>query len=227
MTTLVSIAQGGDLSSHKGLSDWIELRRQLQNFKSIITPSGKETWAASRGHDDLVIATAMAAWVLKGSGQPGANMYEYARRLAGAMPRDTFCLAVDFGQSVDPCALVAMSKTAFPDEAESFEPVPPMQPESTVSGEGYVGSEQWALDLDTEQKRAVVGSSPSGPLATGFVAAPRQFAYRPQRGSLEWQRVEDENMRYRRLLNGRRASPEEREEHENNLKTIREAHDAV
>jgi hypothetical protein len=67
VTTLVSVAQGGDLSTHSQLTDWPELRRQLQNFKAIITPSGKESWAASSGHDDLVITAAMAVWVLKGS----------------------------------------------------------------------------------------------------------------------------------------------------------------
>jgi hypothetical protein len=64
VTKLVSIAQGGDLEVHGDLPDWLELRRQLQNFRALITPGGRETWAASRGHDDLVIAVALATWFL-------------------------------------------------------------------------------------------------------------------------------------------------------------------
>jgi len=109
VTKLVSIAQGGDLVVHGDIPDWPELRRQLQNFRSLITPTGRETWAAARGHDDLVIAVAMAAWLLEGGNAPGWNIAEYYRRAAGAAP-ETFCLAVDFGQSIDPCAICAMGR---------------------------------------------------------------------------------------------------------------------
>ena len=102
-----------------------------------------------------------------------------------------------------------------------------MQPESTVDGADYVGSDQWFRDQDEQQKRAIEGVPLSGPLAVNFAPQQRSHRFQPTPGSLEWQRIADERRRYQVMLNGRRPTAEERAEHESNLKTIREAHQAV
>jgi hypothetical protein len=230
VTKLVSVAQAGDLRVHDELSDWPELRRQLQNFKSLITPSGRETWAASRGHDDLVIATAMAVWYLEGSGAPGANLFELYRRAAGAAP-STYVLAVDFGQSVDPCAIAAVARIPAPaGDEEKFatveagirsEPHAAGNPESEVDDTGYVGSEQWFRDRDTAQKSAVDGASLTGPLRVSFSPTPQAYRFDPQPGSLEWQRLEDERRRYQVEINGAVPTPEQAAEHQRRTAEIR------
>jgi hypothetical protein len=81
------------------------LRRELQNFRPEITPSGRETWnAASGSHDDLIIATALCSWYLQGGmsgwGAPSPFLAAVAAGLgarAAEMITETFCVGVDLG----------------------------------------------------------------------------------------------------------------------------------
>ena len=108
-------------------------------------------------------------------------------------------------------------------EDRHFEPV--AQPESTVDGSHYVGSEGWFRDQDEQQKRAVAGAPGTGPLAlTPTVRPVRRRRDEPQPGCAEWFELEREKARFAGRLNGRDATAAEAAEHENNLKTIREKH---
>jgi hypothetical protein len=218
------------------LKDWPALKHEMEIFRPEVTPSGRETWNAARsGHDDLLTAAALCAWYAQQDDMHSWGFYELARTRAHR-PEDThedFVCAVDIGQSSDPTALAVMSRLDGEDPRRDrfFEPVePPAQPESTVDGSGYVGSETWFRDTDEMQKRAAAeGGQPlSGPLALNF-SSPRKSRYRdePQPGCLEHIELEAERSRYRSLLSGRDPTPEEQTEHEANLKTIREAHHAV
>lgn len=87
LTGLLSICYRGELEIGKGLHDYIELRRQLQNIGTMATDSGSgETWRARRGHDDLVIAVSMAVWYLENPG-PNMGIWELYRREARPRPR--------------------------------------------------------------------------------------------------------------------------------------------
>jgi hypothetical protein len=185
VTKLVSIAQGGDLEVHGDLPDWPELRRQLQNFRALITPGGRETWAAARGHDDLVIATAMAVWFLEGRNSPGFGLFESVRLAAGGAP-ETFCLAVDFGQSVDPCAICAMARLPAIDRPnrEKFEPV---LPTVSVDPEAPDNRTEWRKRFDDMAARQTpdhpdVGTAGETVHINGRLCKPTYAV-----GSAEWQ----------------------------------------
>jgi hypothetical protein len=77
LTGLLSICHRDELELSERLRDYVELRRQLQNIGTMATDSGTgETWRARRGHDDLVIAVAMAVWYLENQG-PNFASWEY------------------------------------------------------------------------------------------------------------------------------------------------------
>ena len=113
LTGLLSLCYRGELEISKRLRDYVEFRRQLQNIGTMATDAGTgETWRARRGHDDLVIAVSMGGWYLENQG-PNFASWEYFRRQAG-VPLQSYCVAVDFGQSVDNCAICVMSRTSAP-----------------------------------------------------------------------------------------------------------------
>ena len=113
LTGLLSMCYRGELEIAKSLPDYSELRRQLQNIGTMATDSGTgETWRARRGHDDLVISVSMAGLYLENPG-PNMGFWELCRRQAGA-PLENYCVAVDFGQSVDNCAICVMSRSSAP-----------------------------------------------------------------------------------------------------------------
>jgi hypothetical protein len=178
LTGLLSICYRDELKISKGLRDYAEFRRQLQNIGTMATDSGSgETWRARRGHDDLVIAVSMAAWHLE---NPGPNMaiLEFYRRRAG-VPLENYCVAVDFGQSVDNCAICVMSRTSAPaPEPGAVEPVEPapggaiadlpapiQQPESTAPPPD-LASPEWQHEVAEGQKALLrrQGFSSGGPL---------------------------------------------------------------
>jgi hypothetical protein len=177
LTGLLSICYRGELEISKRLRDYVEFRRQLQNIGTMATDSGTgETWRARRGHDDLVIAGSMAVWHLE---NPGPNMasWELYRRRAG-VPLQNYCVAVDFGQSVDNCAICVMSRTSAPvPETGAVEPVKPptggaivvpapiQQPESTARPP-VLGSPEWQHEVAEGQKALLrrQGFSSGGPL---------------------------------------------------------------
>ena len=152
-----------------------------------------ETWRARRGHDDLVIAVSMADWCLENPG-PNMGLWEFYRRLAG-VPLENYCVAVDFGQSVDNCAICVMSRSSAPEpETGAVEPVEPprggivdlptpiQQPESTAPPPA-LGSPEWQHEVAEGQKALLRGQgfSSSGPLkaiATFPRVLPRRMAVR-------------------------------------------------
>jgi hypothetical protein len=178
LTGLLSICYRNELEIGKSLRDYTELRRQLQNIGTMATDSGTgETWRARRGHDDLVIAVSMAVWYLENPG-PNMGIWEFYRRRAGA-PLENYCVAVDFGQTVDNCAICVMSRSSatasVPGAAEPGElptggaiadrPAPIQQPESTAPPPD-LASPEWQHEVAEAQKAFVrrQGFSSSGPL---------------------------------------------------------------
>ena len=168
LTGLLSICYRGELEIGKGLHDYIELRRQLQNIGTMATDSGSgETWRARRGHDDLVIAVSMAVWYLENP-VPDMAIWELARRQAG-VPLENYCVAVDFGQSVDNCAICVMSRTSAPAlEPGAVEPTarPP-----------DLGSAEWQHQVAEGQKALLrrQGFSSGGPLKATPTFSPSQW----------------------------------------------------
>jgi hypothetical protein len=178
LTGLLSISYRGELQISKRLRDYAEFRRQLQNIGTMATDSGAgETWRARRGHDDLAIAVSMAVWHLENPG-PNMEILEFYRRQAG-VPLENYCVAVDFGQSVDNCAICVMSRTSAPapepGAAQPVEsatggasvdlPAPIQQPESTARPPD-LGSPEWQHQV-SEGQRALLrrqGFSSGGPL---------------------------------------------------------------
>ena len=168
LTGLLSICYRGELEIAKGLRDYIELRRQLQNIGTMATGSGSgETWRARRGHDDLVIAVSMAVWHLENPG-PNMGLWELARRQAG-VPLENYCVAVDFGQSVDNCAICVMSRTSAPaPEPGAVEPTAPPP---------ALGSPEWQHQVAEGQKALLrrQGFSSGGPLKATATFSPSQW----------------------------------------------------
>ena len=156
LTGLLSICYRCEIEIGKGLRDYIELRRQLQNIGTMATDSGSgETWRARRGHDDLVIAVSMAVWYLENPG-PNMGFWELCRREAG-VPLENYCVAVDFGQSVDNCAICVMSRTSAPALEPAVEPAERTAP---------LGSPEWQHEVAEGQKALLrrQGFSSGGPL---------------------------------------------------------------
>src|SRR5215472_12430465 len=178
LTGLLSICHRDELEISRRLRDYVELRRQLQNIGTMATDAGTgETWRARRGHDDLAIAVAMPVWYLENPG-PNMGIWELYRRQAG-VSLENYCVAVDFGQSVDNCAICVMSRTSAPvPETGAVEPVKPptggaivdlptptQQPGSTAPPPA-LGSPEWQHEVAEGQKALLraQGSSSSGPL---------------------------------------------------------------
>jgi len=178
LTGLVSICHRGELEISKRLPDYVELRRQLQNIGTMATDAGTgETWRARRGHDDLVSAVSMAVCYLENPG-PNMGIWELYRRQAG-VPLENYCVAVDFGQSVDNCAICVMSRTSAPvPETGAVEPVEPprgggivdlptpIQQPGSAAPPPALGSPEYQHEVAEGQKTLVRGQgfSSSGPL---------------------------------------------------------------
>jgi len=178
LTGLLSSCYRDELEMSKGLRDYPELRRQLQNIGTMATDSGMgETWRARRGHDDLVIAVAMAVWYLENPGSFWQIMELYRRRAGVRL--ENYCVAVDFGQSVDNCAICVMSRSSAPaSEPVAIQPVAPptggaivdlpapiQQPESTAPPPD-LASPEWQHQVAEGQKALLrrQGFSSGGPL---------------------------------------------------------------
>src|SRR5215468_10546065 len=169
LTGLLSICYRGELEISKSLRDYLELRRQLQNIGTMATDSGSgETWRARRGHDDLVIALSMAVWYLENPG-PNMGFWELCRREAG-VPLENYCVAVDFGQSVDNCAICVMSRTSAP----ALEPGAVEPAERTAP----LGSPEWQHEVAESQKALLrrQGFSSGGPLKATATFSPSSTA---------------------------------------------------
>ena len=124
VSRLVALVHSGELVVHKSLTDWPVLRRELLNFATEVTPSGQITWNAAGGaHDDLVIATALAAWRLEGKDMPSFGIFELYRRqafeIAGLTTPPRAVVGVDIGQSRDPTAICVMYRIDQPTRDEA------------------------------------------------------------------------------------------------------------
>jgi hypothetical protein len=123
VSKLVAVVHAGELLVHEELSDWPALKRELMNFRPEVTTAGRETWNARSGtHDDLVIATALCAWLLQGGESYSGLLQHYAQACGGASVSERWCVGVDLGQSVDPTAICVMSRIDRPSAADMTEP---------------------------------------------------------------------------------------------------------
>ena len=119
VSKLVAKVHAGELTVHRGLSDWPALKRQLLNFRAGVTPAGQETWNARSGeHGDLVIATALRVWGLGDDAVPYGGLMRYYAMQAGQLGAERFAVGVDLGQSVDPTAICVMSRIDNPSQAD-------------------------------------------------------------------------------------------------------------
>ena len=89
------------------------------NSVGVVTPAGQITWNAAAGaHDDLVIATALAAWRLEGKDTPSFGIFELYRQRAfestGVTAPPRAVVGVDIGQSRDPTAICVMYRIDQP-----------------------------------------------------------------------------------------------------------------
>ena len=96
---------------------------------------------------------------------PGPNMgiWELYRRWAGA-PLENYCVAVDFGHSVDNCAICVMSRSSAPvPETGAVEPV---EPRESTAPPPALGSPEWQHQVAEGQKALLraQGFGSSGPL---------------------------------------------------------------
>jgi hypothetical protein len=119
VSRLVALVHSGELVVHKQIKDWPILRRELLNFRTEVTPGGQTTWNAIPGaHDDLVIAVALASFMLEGRDIPSFGAFEYARQRAfeinGMAAPERYAMGVDIGQARDPTAICVMSRVDYP-----------------------------------------------------------------------------------------------------------------
>jgi hypothetical protein len=118
----------GRLKIHKEIPDAPVLVRELQDYRTEFTPSGQLTYnARSSAHDDLLLATALAAFVAYGGHFPSAGIFEMYRKDAAALSgvtQDKEVVAVDLGQSRDPTAICVLRKTELPAAAAPPDPEP-------------------------------------------------------------------------------------------------------
>jgi hypothetical protein len=194
VSKLVALVHSGNLAVHGSLKDWPALKHEMEIFRPEVTPSGREIWNTARsGHDDLLTAAALCAWYAQQDHMSNWGFYELARMRA-QRPEDThedFVCAVDTGQSSDPTAIAVMSRLDGEDPRgdRHFEPVLPMQPESTAAADGYVGSSEWFRDTDEMQKRSAIegtGRGHTGALALKAGPARRyRYVDPPQPGNAE------------------------------------------
>lgn len=171
LTGLLSISYRGELEISKGLRDYTEFRRQLQNIGTMATDSGAgETWRARRGHDDLAIAVSMAVWHLE---NPGPNMV--IGNFIGAWPARRLMIIVSPSISVRasttvPSASCPVPRRRYQSPAPSNpwnhrRPAPIQQPESTAPPPD-LASPEWQHEIAEAQKAFVRrhGFSSTGPL---------------------------------------------------------------
>jgi hypothetical protein len=88
--------------------------------------AGHPTFNARAGnHDDLLLATGLAAWYLEGAGRPGQGLFDYYEQRAGRRDgAERYVVVVDLGQSAHPTAVAVMSRCERPGAAdEAFEAV--------------------------------------------------------------------------------------------------------
>ena len=92
--------------------------KELRDYRASYTEAGNLTFNARTGrHDDILLATAIAAWMLADGGMPNAGIFELARQMFEG-DREHYCVGVDLGQSQDPTAICVMSKIYRPCEAD-------------------------------------------------------------------------------------------------------------
>jgi hypothetical protein len=59
---LAILLESGNLLIEPRLPESAALRRELQNLRWQISPSGRDTFSGGREHDDLVMAVALGIW---------------------------------------------------------------------------------------------------------------------------------------------------------------------
>jgi hypothetical protein len=84
VSRLTVLFHEGRLKVHKDLPEGRVLAEELRNFRAAYTEHGNLTFNARQGrHDDLLLATGLAAWYLEDNSQPGAGIRDYYARATG------------------------------------------------------------------------------------------------------------------------------------------------
>jgi hypothetical protein len=109
----------GRLKIHKEIPDAPALVRELQDFRVTYSEAGNIGFSARSGkHDDMVLALAIAVFVLDGGGmdwRAGWELYEREScRLQGIEVPDRQTIGVDLGQSRDPTAIAVVRRIELP-----------------------------------------------------------------------------------------------------------------
>jgi hypothetical protein len=122
VSRLTVLLHEGRLKVHKDLPEGPVLAAELRNFRAAYTEAGHLTFNARQGkHDDLLLATGLAAWYLDDSGRPSAGIFELYAQRAGRDPGERYAIGVDLGQSLDPTAICVMSRVERPSPADVTE----------------------------------------------------------------------------------------------------------
>jgi hypothetical protein len=123
VSRLTVLLHEGRLKVHRDLVEGKVLAEELRNFRAAYTQAGHLTFNARSGkHDDLLLATGLAAWYLEDNGRPGAGILDYYAQRAGRRDSgERYVIGVDLGQSVDPTAICVMSRVERPSPADPTE----------------------------------------------------------------------------------------------------------
>jgi hypothetical protein len=103
---------------------------------------------AKAGHDDVVLALAIAAWRAYGPVGRGMGMFELMRRQAavrtGEGEASKMVVGVDLGQAHDPTAIAVVRRVPTWRIEERPDPSPPRRP--SVATTYAIGSVEWARE---------------------------------------------------------------------------------
>jgi hypothetical protein len=114
ISRLITLLHSGVLKVHRDLPEAQVLMKELRDYRGSYTEAGNLVFNARTGrHDDILLATAIAAWMLADGGMPNAGYFEYLRQICEG-DHEYYCVGVDLGQAQDPTAICVMSRIAWP-----------------------------------------------------------------------------------------------------------------
>jgi hypothetical protein len=85
ISRLIALLHQGVLKVHRDLPEAQVLIKELRGYRGSYTEAGNLVFNARSGrHDDILLATAIAAWILADGGMPNSGVFEHLRRFARA-----------------------------------------------------------------------------------------------------------------------------------------------
>jgi hypothetical protein len=118
ISRLIALLHQGVLKVHRDLPEAQVLIKELRDYRGSYTEAGNLVFNARSGrHDDILLATAIAAWMLGDGGMPNSGVFEHLRQICEG-DRERYCVGVDLGQSQDPTAIAVMSRVNWPSDAD-------------------------------------------------------------------------------------------------------------